>query len=85
MNLEEILGDVVQPCDCQDCLCIAGYIYKIRGTNYRLRMREIGKLKCWVGCPWGDKVIKPTSLEDILDDLTTEHQIKILFKINELR
>ena len=84
MNLEEILGEAVCPCDCQDCLCISGYIYKIPGTIYRMRLREKGKLKCWIGCPWGDKGVRPISLEDLLDKLDPDIQIRILFKINEL-
>jgi len=82
MNLEEILGEIVEPCDCCSCLSVGGYIYRIVGTNYRMRMRE--SLKCWKDCPWSTKVER-ISLEDLLDELPPDVQVKILFNINKFR
>jgi hypothetical protein len=82
MNLEEILGKSVEPCDCHQCISLTGYIYRIVGTEYRIRMRD--KLKCWIGCPWESKV-QIISLEDLLDQLPPDIQVNFLFNINKLR
>lgn len=84
MNLEEIFGDIVKPCSCSNCLSITGYIYQIVGTSYYIRMRELKDLKCWIGCPWKDRPRK-ISLEELFDNLSPEHQVRFLFKINLLR
>jgi hypothetical protein len=84
MNLEEELGPVVEPCPCPECCSISGYIYRIKHTQYRVKMsRQDGKIKCWEGCPLVDGV--PLGIESFLDALPLTTIDSILFNLNLFR
>ena len=71
MNLDEHLGDLVEACACHNCLSVPGYIYRLNGTEYRLRYNRITKkIICWLGCPWeiGSYKIEFCELFEVVDD-----------------
>lgn len=84
MNLEEELGSIVEPCPCQECYSISGYVYRFKHTEYRLKMsRHDGKIKCWEGCPLMNGT--PLRIEVFLEDLPLTTIDTILFHLDLFR
>jgi hypothetical protein len=83
--LEDIFGDLIQHCNCEECSKYPCGIYNVVGTKYYVQKRFGGRLRCWIVCPWaGEREWDPIQLEDYLSELPEGFQSKFLFHINVL-
>jgi hypothetical protein len=80
-RLWELDGTVIEPCPCHQCLSVPGSIYRIIGTNFRVKYRKTdNSIKFWTACPWdsGDPIV----LEDLFDLVDEEVKLRLIYHLN---
>jgi hypothetical protein len=83
MNIEEVLKDIVKPCDCKDCDGITGYIYKIVGSNIYLSKRPPLSTNVWIGCPLSSG--RKITFEEAFENLDSQIQLKLIYHLDFFR